>query len=71
MGAIPVRDLADGEDCEAGESDAKAAASVAARLACLALAANFGNEKSPKSESAIVKQNFFSYYSFPGLIRIG
>ena len=55
MGAIPVRDFADGDDCDAGESEAKAAASVAARLACLALAANFGNEKSPKSESAIVK----------------
>ena len=37
---------------EPGERDAAAAASVAALLACFALAANFGREKSPKSESA-------------------
>ena len=36
---------------EPGERDAAAAASVAALLACFALAANFGREKSPKSES--------------------
>lgn len=44
-------DVVDGDDCEAGESDANAAASVAARFACLAFAASLGSEKSPKSES--------------------
>lgn len=43
--------VVDGDDCDAGESDANAAASVAALLACLALAASFKSEKSPLSES--------------------
>ena len=44
-------DFTDGEGCEAGEEEAAAAAAVAAFLACFALAASLGREKSPKSES--------------------
>ena len=54
----------DGDDCDAGDSDARAAASVAARLACLALAASLRSEKSPLSESGKVdkKRFFFSIW---------
>jgi hypothetical protein len=49
MEVAPPNNLAaDGDDCDAGDSDANAAASVAARLA---LAASSGSENAPKSES--------------------
>lgn len=53
----PVSDFVDGDDCDAGESDAAAAASDA-RFAWMALAASLGSEKSPKSESESLSLNF-------------
>ena len=56
---------------EPGERDAAAAASVAALLACFALAASFGKEKSPKSES-VEKINEMPYVNNEGpeLVKI-